>query len=125
MQLDFLPHGSPDCPLIRLFDFTPNEARQLEELVSDLATGRVRSVALHELNWLIAAGEIELTFRTQGWDQDIIKIGPNAFECGLTTVTWENVAGLIEPFTESSDGCQWLSSGPGEAKLLFSVSGQW
>ena len=29
VQLVFLPDGSPDCPLIRLFDFTAAEAQRL------------------------------------------------------------------------------------------------
>ena len=43
MRLEYLPDGSPLCPLIRLFDFTPAEAGQLAAAVSDLAAGRARS----------------------------------------------------------------------------------
>jgi hypothetical protein len=49
----------------------------------------------------------------------VVKIGTNAFECGFTAGSWDNVAGLIEPFASGINGFQWLAHVPGEAALLF------
>ena len=126
MILDFLPHGSPDCPLVRLSKFSPVEARQLHDALSSLADGTVESIAVHELPFVEAIGEVRLTCRRSQWDQSLVKgITDCHFECRFSPETWENVAGLIEPFTKGAAGFQWLAGGSGEIGLLVSVDGQW
>ena len=49
MWLEYLPDGSPDCPLIRLYNFTMSEARGLWDGVSVLAFGRTQRLTVHEL----------------------------------------------------------------------------
>jgi hypothetical protein len=53
------------------------------------------------------------------------KAPPADFDCGFTTETWENAAGLIEPRAGGSAGCQWLAQTPGDAALLLSADGTW
>lgn len=125
MRLEYLPDGSPDCPLIRLFDFTPPEAATLGVAVADMVAGRADRVAVHELPGVASVGGCELVLRARGWDQAVVRVGPAAFECGFTPGTWGNVADLVEPFAAGSNGYQWLAGVPGEASLLLSVSGQW
>jgi hypothetical protein len=125
MRLQYLPEGSSDCPLIRLFDFTPDEARQLALAVADLAAEQIDKIALHEFSYVKAVDECELVLRLRNWDQAVRRIGPRIFECGFTASTWDNVSGLIEPFASGTEGFQWLAGVPGEAALLLTVSGQW
>ena len=125
MRLEYLPDGSPDFPLVRLFDFTPAEAAALGAAVADLAAGRVERVAVHEMPGVAAIGGCELVLRVRDWGQAVVRVGPTALECGFTAGTWDNVSGLIEPFAADAGGYQWLAGVPGEASLLLSVSGQW
>ena len=126
MMLDYLANGSPDCPLLRLYAFTPAEARQLRDAVTTLATGTAKRVEVHRLPFVEAIGGCRLTLVVQRWDGAIVRRGgPAEFECGFTAGTWDNVAALIEPFEQETNGYQWLAGGPGEAQLLLSVSGQW
>jgi hypothetical protein len=125
VRLEYLPDGSPDCPLVRLYDFTPAEAAALGAAISDLAAGRTARVAVHELPGVVAVGGCQLVLRARSWEQAVIGVGPAAFECGFTAATWDNVAGLVEPFAAGSHGYQWLAGVPGEVSLLLSVSGQW
>ncbi len=128
MKLEYLVDGSPDCPLIRLYDFTPVEAGQLLTAVAALASGAGDHVKIHELPVVEPVGECRLTLVRRSWDQAIIRgCGPCEFECGFTTGTWDNVAGLVEPFAEGVGGFQWLAGVPGEAAFLLSASasGQW
>jgi len=46
MKLEYLPHGSPDWPLIRLFEFDHSEAQRLRQLVKSLIAGDRQDVAL-------------------------------------------------------------------------------
>jgi hypothetical protein len=119
VRLEYLSN----IPLLRLFDFTPDEAAQLGAAVADLASGRAERVAVHGLPGVMAVGGCELVFRLRGWGQAVVRVGPTAFACGFTAGTWDNVAGLIEPFAAGAGGFQWLAGVPGEANLLLSDSG--
>jgi quinol monooxygenase YgiN len=48
MKIEFLPSGSPDCPLIRLYGFDRTEATRLREIVNRLASGSQQAISLHE-----------------------------------------------------------------------------
>ncbi len=125
MKLEYLADGSPDCPLIRLYDFTPAEAGQLLANVAELASGVTNRVEVHQLPFVEPIRECRLALVRKDWDQAVVKVGSSNFECGLTAGTWDNVVGRIEPFAASGRGYQWLAGTPGEASVLLSPSGQW
>jgi hypothetical protein len=108
MKLEFLATGSPDCPLIRLYDFTQAQARQLHAAFACLATGATERIEVHQLPFVEAVGNCRLTLTRSGRDQAVIQVGRLAeFECRFTAGTWDNVAGLAEPFAEGANGFQW------------------
>ena len=129
MRLEYLASGSPDCPLIRLFDFQASEAADLLAAINTLASGSAEQVEVHQLPFVESVGGCRLVLRRQHLDAAIMG-GPheNEFECGFTADTWDNVAGLLEPFAaEHSYGYQWLAGSPGYAALLISAhpGGAW
>ncbi len=125
MRLEHLPDGSPDGPLIRLFDFTPAEAARLGAAITALAAGYTERVAIHDLPGAVQVGGCELVLLRRPWDQAVVQVGPSAFECGFTAGAWDDVAGRVEPFAAGGNGYQWLAGIPGEASLLLSASGEW
>lgn len=125
MKLEFLPEGSLDCPLLRLYDFTQAEAGELLAAVRSLASGTTERVDIDRLPFVEPVANCRLAFLCRSWDQAVLRVASSSFECGLTSGTWDNVAGLIEPIAEGSGGFQWLAGIPGEAALLLSESGQW
>jgi hypothetical protein len=126
MKLEYLAAGSLDCPLIRLYDFTPAEAEQLHAAVAALASGTTERVEVHQMPFVESLAGCRLVLVRRAWDQAVVCGDKSAgFECGFTATTWDNVAGLIEPFAESASGFQWLAGVPGEAAVLLSASGQW
>ena len=125
MKLDVLPAGFEDFPLLRLYDFTPGEAERLFAAATQLAAGG-GEVEVDMLPFVETLGDCKLALRVTGWDQGITQDKKSReFICGFTTGTWDNVAGLIEPFTSGASGFQWLAGSPGQAALLLSVSGDW
>jgi hypothetical protein len=125
VRLEYLRDGSPDCPLLRLFNFGSNEAGKLLAAVADLAVGRAAHVAVHELADVTPVGGCELVLQVTARDAAVVQVGPVSFACRFTARTWDNVAGLVEPFAEGASGFQWLAASPGETKLLLSPSGEW
>jgi len=126
VKLEFLVDGSPDCPLIRLFEFTSSEAARLPTVVVRLATGTAERFEVHEINGVESIGNCRLALVARDWNLGVVRTdsGPN-FECGWTAAMWDNVAGLIEPFAQGASGDQWLADSPGEAPLLISINGRW
>ena len=125
MKLDYISEGSADCPILRLYDFTPIEAGYLLTAVSELASQESDRVEVNEMCFVEPIGACRLFLVRTSRDQALSCVGPLEFVCGFTANTWDNVAGLIEQFVESSQGFQWLAGLPGEASLLLSASGQW
>ena len=126
MKLEYLSSGSMDCPLICLYDFTASEAQQLADEIVRLSEGGSKCLVLDQLPWVESVGGCRLTLHVRDWDQGAVRAAePLHFACGLTTGTWDNVAGLIEPFTKEAAGFQWLAGIPGEVNVLLSPNGQW
>ena len=65
-------------------------------------------------------------FTAKAWDGAVVqRVGPAEFECGFGPATWDNVAGLVQPFAVGAVGFLWLVGTPGEGDLLFSADGRW
>jgi hypothetical protein len=125
MKLDFLADRSPECPLLRLYDFTPTEARYLLAALAAVAKEVTDRVEVHMLPFVEPVGGCRLSFVRGTTDRGVTQIASLDFVCEYTVGTWDNVVGLIRPFEDSSSGFQWLAGLPGEASLLLSASGQW
>ena len=112
--------------LFRLFDFTAAEALGLRTAVEALAEWKLDGVAVHELPFIEPIGGSRLILRVTMCDQSLIDSGGGRpFECRLTPGSWDNVAGLIDPFTRGAAGFQWLAGGPEDSGLLLTVDGSW
>ncbi len=126
MKLEFLDSGSPDCPLLRLYGFSAEAAKRLFEAMAQLADGAADNIAVHGMPGVEAIGGCRLVLLARPWDQGIVRVaGPCNFECGFTRESWDNIAGLVEPFARGVAGFQWLAGTPGEARLLLSSDGNW
>ena len=126
MKLEYLSGGSPDCPLIRMYEFTPNEAIDLKAIFDCLANGAIIECALHEQKGVEPVAGCQLNLRVGSRDRGIHQLGPLAFECMLTTEGWFEVADLAEPFCKNTNkgSFQWLNA-DGPISLLLSPSGKW
>src|SRR5260370_3612102 len=105
MKMEYLATCSRDCPLIRLYDFTPEETRQFLSSVTTLASGEAEGVEVHRLPFVEAVGPCRLTLVRRSWDQAVIRVSqPAEFERGFTAGTRDHVAGLGGAFAASALG---------------------
>lgn len=128
MRLEYLAGGSPDCPLVRLYDFRPSEAAALLAAIATLASSAAERIEVHQLPFVESVGGCRLALTRCLRDTAVVRgPHPSEFECGFTAGTWDNVAGLVEPFSRGGGGSQWLAGAPGEAALLLSATddGEW
>ena len=126
MKLQFLPDGSRDCPLIRLYDFEAAEVLRLKELFDSLAVGSRTDISLHEQKGIEPVDGCQLNLRVGKRNTGIVQKGPFLFECDLTPARWADVASLTEPFDEAAEAntYQWLNE-EGQISLLLSPDGKW
>lgn len=125
MKLEFLASGSPDCPLIRLYEFNSEEAYQLRRMALQLARRKETAVLLHKDSSVVAIGGCELRLKKGEKDLGASQISFLKFECILSPSGWLQVADLIRPFTRgAANGYQWLSE-TGTVKILLSCDGKW
>ena len=127
MKIAFLPDGSPDCPLVRLYDFDASEACCLQSAVQRLASGTITELSLAETLSVEAIDGCTLTM--QGWDADqgIVLSGSGmSFVCRLSRFSWQVVAELISPFCMNSapGRFQWLDE-TSPISWLLSPDGAW
>ena len=126
MRMEYLP----DAAIIRLFDFTADEASHLQQLFSLLASGQAHRVSLHELWFMQPVNDCRLYLSVGMNDEGILRTADKGmFECRLTLEGWSEEAERIKPSAvdEPTETCyQWLMEGiSSEISLLLSKSGQW
>jgi hypothetical protein len=125
MKVEFLKSGSPDCPLIRLYEFEASEVYHLRRIALRLARGTYQVIALHEEPGVFPIGDCQLTLSRGEKDRGVFETAPSRLAWVLTKSGWFNVAGLIRPFSRGNlSGFQWLSSNSG-IQILLSRDGRW
>ena len=125
MKLEFLPEGSPYCPLICLFDFTPSEVSQLGEICRSLASGDRAAVAFHKLAWVKPVGNCRLTFRCEKVDLGVrLPRRTDPLVVALTDSGWCEVVEKLQIFSGGRGSFQWLVN-EGDVNFLISKDGQW
>lgn len=125
MKLEFLASGSPDCPLIRIYEFNSKEAYELRRIALLLARGREKVVRLHKQPNATVISSFELTLQQGKKDRGVSEISPLKFEWVLSQAGWLQVADLIRPFSRgATKGWQWLCE-IGRTRILLSCDGQW
>src|SRR5207245_6477832 len=88
MKMEYLHEGSQDCPLIRLYHFTTDEARQLLAALTGLASGELPAVELHELPCVQSVGGFRLRLRANSWDAGVVRnAGARNCECVFASDT--------------------------------------
>jgi hypothetical protein len=117
LQIDYIADGAPECPLIRIWDFTRQEACDLKQIFAALASRRKASHTIGK-----SPIQLQLVIGTQ--NKLIPAETPNAYVWTLSHDEWRTVTELTAPFCESDvHGFQWLKE-DGIA-ILLSVNGKW
>ena len=123
MKLEYLPDGSLDCPIIRLYDFGTSEATKLWSKVAELGNGLNSNIVLLDLDFILSIDGCQLDFLVAERDRGIITTDiTNQFICVLNKESWKNVKDLIEPFCKDArpNTYQWLDE-TSNISLLFSL----
>lgn len=125
MKIEFLPEGSPDCPLIRIFQFQREEVEALRAACRELAEGKRTEFILHEQPWIDAVGECAFIWKAGTKDMGVRLPPPgDPFVLIFSDEGWREVEDKLLPFADSSPEFNWLTDG-GEVEVLISNDGSW
>jgi hypothetical protein len=125
MKLEFLPSGSRDCPLLRLYAFDRVHATQFRDLCLELAGGKRQLLSMPDDFSVTPISGCRLTLKSADTNKGIHRLSSSTFECVLKPSDWDTIAELVEPFCQSDRaGYQWLVE-TGQISLLFSRDGTW
>jgi hypothetical protein len=124
MKIEFLERGSAGCPLIRIYGTDIDGCLRLKGAFEQLERGAVREIVLSDLPGIEPVSGCRVTAKAGKWDRGVLAVGEYAFDWVLTPSTWDNVAGLIEPFCLQAGGYQWLEQ-TSDTRVLISPSGYW
>jgi len=89
MRLEYLSEGSPDCPLLRLYDFSPPEAQQLYRVLRALTRGALIESTIHQLPFVEPVGGCRLTCHIATSTTLIRSVGNNAWGFSASAETWK------------------------------------
>jgi hypothetical protein len=93
--------------------------------VKSLVTGDRKDVSLQNEMSVEPVDRCCLKLRVRIRNEGVRQAQPLRFECVLSPEGWNNVEGLLEPFSEPDGaGFQWLTS-DGSVALLIAHNGQW
>lgn len=111
--------------LIRLYDFEPEQARQLQDILRKTIIEERRSLDLSSLEF-IRPVNCNLVFQIAHVDEVITTTDNFNFVCSLAVEDYEQMIANIEPFCKpGTDGYQWLHESYGTIDLLLSPGGTW
>jgi hypothetical protein len=125
MRIEYISGDDEYCPLIRLFDFTPQEIAELRRVVDQLANGGIREFDLARLPFATMVGDVQFVFRLTDRDQGIKETLPMTFELCYTIDGFEDVSWRLNSFERPAIGHQWLLDVPSDFQLLISPDGSW
>ena len=125
MKLEYLPTGPNNSGLVRLYEYAPEEVRALKEVARKLAAGACKQLSLQDENWIVSLDACRLNLQQGDGDFGIRRVGPLSFECELTANGWQNVARLLDQFSNSkTKRFLWLAQ-QSRIPFLLSPDGQW
>ena len=127
MRVEFLESGAEDCPILRLYDFTPEQLIALQAITAELHIGNNNIGNLFRRLQLQFLGGCSLSFCISDEDRGVIKSKSGLeFTWSLSPLGWQKANYLIGAFREDyCDGkYQWLDE-TSDISLLLSESGRW
>ena len=92
MKIEFLKSGSPECPLVRLYEFEASGAYHLRRIALRLARGTYHIIPLREEPTFLLVGGCELTLNRGEKDQGVFETAPLKFSWVLSKLGWLSVA---------------------------------
>jgi hypothetical protein len=101
----FVGERAQDAPIIIARNLTPGGASQIAAALHPLSLGTASTVDLSELSDFASEniGTFSVSAAARDYGLRPVPETENDFECALRPSTWDEVIGLLEPFTSARE----------------------
>jgi len=126
LKLEFLADTS-DGPVLLLYGPDSDEAIALRKALGELVEWPGRKLALHELPYVEAVNQCKLLAVCTNRDIGVRKVSKSlSFEWLLSSSSWSNVEGLLEPFCVPAVGTSFQFLNPAFGpEVIYSTRRSW
>ncbi len=127
MKLEFFKDGLDSGPLILLFGGGPEEVALLRKAMRPLTEGVRWRLAMHELPFVQPVDNFRLRAISAQDDIGVVATAtPGEFEWTLTSESWLQTDGLLEPFCEERSGTAFQHLNPASGpEIIYSTDRVW
>jgi hypothetical protein len=127
MKIQYLALGAECCPLVRLFDFVPEEVNRLRQFSIELSGGGgATEIALHEESWIEPVDRCRFYWRRGLKDVGVLQPARDEpLVLSYSAPGWLEVEEKLHEFVDCRPGCfNWLTM-EGDVRVLISMDGSW
>jgi hypothetical protein len=126
MKIEYLKGDRPPLPLVRLFQFSPEEINALRRACNDLADGRLREFAVHDQVWARPVGGCRLYWRASKVDIGVrLPAARQPLVLEYSDEAWREVESKLSHFVAPEPNTfNWLTM-EGDVDVLISIDGTW
>lgn len=126
MKIEYLLGKHPPLPLVRLFDFRPEEVNALRRACNELANGRTTEFAVHEQPWAQPVNKCRFIWRASKKSVGVrMPARDQVLVLEYANEAWREVEEKLLQFVEPGPNIfQWLTM-EGDVGVLISVDGKW
>jgi hypothetical protein len=126
MKVEYLEGDQLPLPLVRLFDFRPEEVNALRSACDDLADGRLSEFAVHEQPWAQPIDGCRFYWRASKKDIGVRLPGAGqSLVLEYSDEAWREVEGKLSQFVDPGPNTfNWLTMA-GDVDVLISMDGEW
>jgi len=126
MKLEFLEDGNAGAPMLLLYGGGTEEVALLRQAFRDVAQGRTRQLAVHNLPFVEAVDECRLRAVLGPKDIGIVAAAPTDFMWTLDADSWQWADELLAPFCREEPGVRFQYLNPARGpEVLYSTERRW
>ncbi len=126
MKIEYLEGNEWPFPLVRLFDYQPDEVNLLRHACNDLADGHLNAFALHDQSWTQSIAGCRFYWCVTSNDMGVrLPKHGEALVLEYSDEAWREVEGKLSSIVEMRPNAfNWLTM-EGEVQVLISMDGKW
>jgi len=126
MKLEFFKDGNAGRPMLLLYGGGTEEVELLRQAFRDVAQGRVRRLAVHNLPFVEAVEDCRLLATLGPRDIGIETTAPTDFTWTLDAESWLGTDELLAPFCDQEPGVRFQYLNPARGpEVLYSTRREW
>lgn len=127
MKLEYFENGDAGRPMVLLYGGGTDEVALLRTALRDMAEGRIRQLAVHNLPFVESIADCRLRAMLGKADVGVVRAeASNDFAWTLDSESWLQIDDLLEPFCRKEGGVRFHYLNPARGpEVIYSTERAW